>query len=485
MTDRVPLNPEKPESRSTPISYKVIDHTEFSPNKAILQDVFESDIVMTKDQMLDAIDAFQQRLNGSSLRQKRKSISGDRYRWENATVLFVFNNTNPQWQVTVWEGMRKWEAETCIKFKQLHPLTREKDYVLILKGGGCYSSVGRIGGRQTASIGYGCESAGIVAHEMGHALGFWHEQNRVDRDQYINIDEDHILNGTKGNFQRHFDIDSLDVPYDYGSVMHYGSQAFANDWNYVTVETKDHRYQHTIGQRARLSFTDVKQANLLYCRDVCKNEITCHNGGYQDPKNCLMCRCPPGLHGDCNLLEPSKPGCGGELFALGSWQVLSSQTTGRCIWRINASPEQRIHFEVVHASFSCDSSCSENYLEIKHTSNLQQTGFRQCCRAAPGMLISSSNQVIIISNTVNGPANFTLRYIIDAPIIPPPPLAPWEGDGLTSFLGGEIGIDNTLEKYIFTDLPKAFKQQRPSPNKPFDALSTLVTSFLRSTRAGH
>ena len=69
----------------------------------------------------------------------------------------------------------------------------------------CWSDVGRQGGNQTVSISsaYDCVTKGIIMHELMHALGFWHEHNRVDRDSHVSVVTPNILLGNaisiKGN----------------------------------------------------------------------------------------------------------------------------------------------------------------------------------------------------------------------------------------------------------------------------------------------
>ncbi|EDO49971.1 predicted protein [Nematostella vectensis] len=85
--------------------------------------------------------------------------------------------------------MEGWERRTCIKFKER---TTETDYVMLYFGPGCQSDVGRVGGFQTTSLGEGCNDYGIITHELGHLIGLYHEQNRPDRNTYIDVLWDNI-----------------------------------------------------------------------------------------------------------------------------------------------------------------------------------------------------------------------------------------------------------------------------------------------------
>lgn len=53
-------------------------------------------------------------------------------------------------------------------------------------------------------LGSHCTTIGTVIHEFMHALGFWHEHQRLDRDEYIKIIVDNIVRkkGVLSNFAK-------------------------------------------------------------------------------------------------------------------------------------------------------------------------------------------------------------------------------------------------------------------------------------------
>lgn len=63
----------------------------------------------------------------------------------------------------------------------------------------CFSSVGDQQTGQILSLGSGCDHKAVIEHELLHALGFYHEQSRTDRDDYVDIWLDQVLPGVSFN----------------------------------------------------------------------------------------------------------------------------------------------------------------------------------------------------------------------------------------------------------------------------------------------
>ena len=73
--------------------------------------------------------------------------------------------------------------------------------------------VGRVRGGQDIFLGgRGCWTFGIVLHELGHAIGFWHEQSRPDRDEYLEVLNENILKAYRYNYikKSRAQVDSMD-----------------------------------------------------------------------------------------------------------------------------------------------------------------------------------------------------------------------------------------------------------------------------------
>jgi Astacin (Peptidase family M12A) len=62
------------------------------------------------------------------------------------------------------------------------------------------------------------EVLGTPIHEIMHAVGFMHEQNREERDGYVIIHNENIQNGLQRNFEKakNGEATAFSVKYDYG-----------------------------------------------------------------------------------------------------------------------------------------------------------------------------------------------------------------------------------------------------------------------------
>ena len=102
-------------------------------------------------------------------------------------------------------------------------------------------------------------------HELVHALGCWHEQQRPDRDDYVRILFENIQPGQEFNFAIRFDLDPVGS-YDLFSVMHYDQFAFTAIGGQPTIEVlpPNERWQSFIGQALFLSLGDGQALAALY-----------------------------------------------------------------------------------------------------------------------------------------------------------------------------------------------------------------------------
>uniref|UniRef100_A0A8C3KXG7 Metalloendopeptidase n=1 Tax=Calidris pygmaea TaxID=425635 RepID=A0A8C3KXG7_9CHAR len=153
--------------------------------------------------------------------------------------------------------------KSCIDFK---PYEGEKTYIFFRKKNGCWSMVGDLQTGQDLSIGAGCDYRAIVEHEILHALGFYHEQSRTDRDDYVTIWWDQIIPDKEHNFLTYNDsfITDLNTPYDYESLMHYEPFSFNKNESIPTITAKIPEFNDIIGQRLDLSAIDLERLNRMY-----------------------------------------------------------------------------------------------------------------------------------------------------------------------------------------------------------------------------
>ena len=189
--------------------------------------------------------------------------------WPCATVPYVFDaNVSAVNRQRALNAMASVEAVSDVRFVA-H--AGEADYIQLRDADENSSFVGRRSGRQFINV-QSWTVRFIIVHELMHALGFRHEHQRQDRNQFIEIHFDRIRDDFAFAFE--FRPGGTDLgEYDFDSVMHYDQCAFSacgfcglspTVCRTITVLPPFEFRQSTIGQRTRLSTGDIEGLVALY-----------------------------------------------------------------------------------------------------------------------------------------------------------------------------------------------------------------------------
>uniref|UniRef100_A0A8C1V9Q1 Metalloendopeptidase n=1 Tax=Cyprinus carpio TaxID=7962 RepID=A0A8C1V9Q1_CYPCA len=210
-------------------------------------------VFVSEPEPLDITTRILESNNGSS----EVLVEGDLVFPKTRNALYCFNNN------CFWKKNSNNIVEVPYIVSSEFCELNQTDYISIENKDGCYSYLGRIGGKQVVSFNrQGCVYHGIIQHELNHALGFYHEHTRSDRDKYVKINWEYVPTDKAYNFQIQ-NTNNQNTTYDYGSIMHYGKTAFTTQAGKDTI-TPIPDATVAIGQRQDMSNLDILRINKLY-----------------------------------------------------------------------------------------------------------------------------------------------------------------------------------------------------------------------------
>nr|AAN11401.1 metalloprotease 1 precursor [Ancylostoma ceylanicum] len=382
---------------------------EINSKSAIGELLYQGDIVLTNKQAQEIVDDIEGDENDRGKRQAFRDRNYPRTLWSKGVYYYFHGNATPEVRSVFTKGARLWMKDTCIDFFESNSAP---DRIRVFKEQGCWSYVGRIGGQQDLSLGKGCESVGTAAHEIGHAIGFYHTHSRHDRDNFITFNAQNVKPDWLDQFTKQTPAtnENYGITYDYGSIMHYGANS-ASANGQPSMVPFDPKYVETLGSPI-ISFYELLMINKPYeCTKNCdpNTSAQCKMGGFPHPRDCGRCICPSGYGGQLCDQKPS--GCGSILQATAQYQNLhdkrGNEAAGQrpredmdfCYYWITAPQGSRIEIKIADLSRGAAvDGCQYWGVEIKTHADQRLTGYRFCAPEDVGRtLVSNSNIVPIIT----------------------------------------------------------------------------------------
>ncbi|KAF8359727.1 nas-27, partial [Pristionchus pacificus] len=307
-------------------------------------------------------------------------------------------------------------SHTCLDFKRGR---KGRPIIQFVQGDGCFSFIGRQfrWKKQPISVGRPCDKHfGVMAHEIAHTLGLFHEQARFDRDDFITINTGNIEKGAIQQYDKDpMYSDTQGTKYEEGSVMHYSATINAIDKHRLSIIPNDMNHVRTMGQRMKPTFMDLLEINRHYdCTSHCPSDAApkCLFGGIRDPRRCDRCLCPDGFAGHfCHQIirgSQRNPECGGLYQATRKWQEIKGEVHSfvnergdflffpeSCWWHVKAPIGHRLLVRLTHLESACSPACAYNNVELK-TGPFEYTGYRFCCDSDLNRtLLTQDNHLVV------------------------------------------------------------------------------------------
>ncbi|OWF52856.1 uncharacterized protein LOC110447211 [Mizuhopecten yessoensis] len=274
-------------------------------------DILDDDL----DENMDDDDD-EEETHGRSI-TKRFLLNTPRKLWPKCVIPYTLDMTTlvPEKVSEILSAMSLFEYWTCFRFVPWTATTGQDfglehdNHLNFGRHSGCWSHVGMSSAGMSGQNISCCQGKNCI-HEIGHALGFSHEQQNPYRDDYVRINYENIKPDNVFAFHKVKAHKRALFPwrYDYTSVMHYGLKAF-NKNGRAAITLLDPHMKYLVGEKDSQYYYFLREAESVYkCTDdKCPDfTATCAYDGYLTYREGqCVCRCIAGLDSatNCTTIE--------------------------------------------------------------------------------------------------------------------------------------------------------------------------------------